>query len=370
MEEKERFEWDKLEEGYEWIRDTEPGNQPLYYDLETVANLLNQQDKRIKELEEELDDAKRDYIPKLEFGLQRANKGREVCKVNNEIVQYKKRIAELQKQLEKKEKDNQFFKKMYLSEKQKNDNYHTEKYGLDKPVEELRKIKLTPKEKEIYYKGFDNCERQFATHIAELEQQLKNCIKPKFKIGQEVWVNDWTGQLRIGRIYEVQTNSVLYDQQLLITYLVDFYGNYEDDDQENDYYEEKDVFATKEEAEQKLAELQKQLAESEDCNNMLNKCLTEKDIEIETQKEENAELQKQLEEKEKEIRRLDNEKGMLLNNSMKLLKEKDDKLKSQPAEIVEKIKEFVDGNAYYYEEEQYAKHIIKYLDDILKEYQK
>ena len=45
-------------------------------------------------------------------------------------------------------------------------------------------------------------------------------------------------------------------------------------------------------------------------------------------------------------------------------------LKSQPAEIVEKIKEFVDGNAYYYEEEQYAKHIIKYLDDILKEYQK
>ena len=126
------------------------------------------------------------------------------------------KITELQKQLEEKEKDNQFFKKMYLSEKQKNDNYHTEKYGLDKPVEELRKIKLTPKEKEIYYKGFDNCERQFATHIAELQQQLK----------------------------------------------------------------------------------------------------------------------------------------------------------SQPAEIVEKIKEFVDGNAYYYEEEQYAKHIIKYLDDILKEYQK
>ena len=126
------------------------------------------------------------------------------------------KITELQKQLEKKEKDNQFFKKMYLSEKQKNDNYHTEKYGLDKQVEELRKIKLTTKEKEIYYKGFDNCERQFATHIAELQQQLK----------------------------------------------------------------------------------------------------------------------------------------------------------SQPAEIVEKIKEFVDGNAYYYEEEQYAKHIIKYLDGILKEYQK
>lgn len=92
----------------------------------------------------------------------------------NSLAEKDKQIAELQKQLEEKEKDNQFLKKMYLSERTKNDNYHTEKYGLDKPVEELRKIKLTPKEKEIYYKGFDNCERQFATHIAELQQQLKS----------------------------------------------------------------------------------------------------------------------------------------------------------------------------------------------------
>ena len=106
---------------------------------------------------------------------------------------------------------------------------------------------------------------QFKRYIEEvtkrekLEQELaelkQNAIVPKFKIGQEVWVNDWTGQLRIGRIYEVQTNAVLHSQQPLITYLVDFYGNYEDDDQENDYYEEKDVFATKEEAEKKLAEI-------------------------------------------------------------------------------------------------------------------
>lgn len=115
-------------------------------------------------------------------------------------------ITELQKQLEEKEKDNQFLKKMYLSEKQKNDNYHTEKYGLDKPVEELRKIKLNTKEKEIYYKGFDNCERQFATHIAELQQQLKSqpaeivekikefCLtNHKFKI-DEIYLRDDDGQ--------------------------------------------------------------------------------------------------------------------------------------------------------------------------------
>lgn len=91
----------------------------------------------------------------------------------NLLAEKDKQIAELQKQLEEKDKDNQFLKKMYFLERTKNDNYHTEKYGLDKPVEELRKIKLKPKEKEIYYRGFDNCERQFATHIAELQQQLK-----------------------------------------------------------------------------------------------------------------------------------------------------------------------------------------------------
>ena len=52
MEVKERYEWDKIE-GYEWIRDTEKGNQPLYYDLKTVAHILNKQDKLIKELEQE-----------------------------------------------------------------------------------------------------------------------------------------------------------------------------------------------------------------------------------------------------------------------------------------------------------------------------
>ena len=96
--------------------------------------------------------------------------------------------------------------------------------------------------------------KELKQRIAELEEQLKNAIVPKFKIGQEVFVNDWSGQLRSGKIYEIQTNAVLHDKQPLITYLVDFYG-YEDDDQENDYYEEKDVFATKEEAQATLKEL-------------------------------------------------------------------------------------------------------------------
>ena len=98
-----------------------------------------------------------------------------------------------------------------------------------------------------------NCE--MASRVADLERRLANCIEPKFKIGQEVWVNDWTGQLRSGEIYEIQTNQVKFDQIPLITYLVDYYGAYSDDDQENDYFEEKDVFATEAEAKAKLEEM-------------------------------------------------------------------------------------------------------------------
>ena len=52
-------------------------------------------------------------------------------------------------------------------------NYKTEKYGLDKTIQELRKIKLSFPEKEWYYKGFENCERQMSSHIADLTLEVK-----------------------------------------------------------------------------------------------------------------------------------------------------------------------------------------------------
>lgn len=96
---------------------------------------------------------------------------------------------------------------------------------------------------------------------------------------------------------------------------------------------------------------------------MLEQHLKEKDQQI-------AELEQQLEEKEKEIRQLDNEKGMLLNNSMKLLKEKDDKLHSQPAEIVEKIKDLA-GDYFYENGDDVAltgNDFAEILENVLKEY--
>ena len=86
MEEKERYEvMSPSLNGYAYIHDFKTDNVLNTYDS---CDLLNQQSKRIKELEEELNDAKRDYIPKLEFGLQRANKmGRDTEKENQQLKQ-------------------------------------------------------------------------------------------------------------------------------------------------------------------------------------------------------------------------------------------------------------------------------------------
>ena len=117
------------------------------------------------------------------------------------------------------------------------------------------------------------------------------------------------------------------------------------------------------------------------CNKCYDEMFKSGDTIIRSLTDKIAELQKQLEEKEKKIRQLDNEKGMLLNNYMKLLKEKDDRLKSQSAEIVEKIKEQIFNHFNVKNMEEYeslslidslftADAVIDMLDTILKEYQK
>ena len=96
MEEKERYVIRYDLDYNQCLIDTEE-NQGVG-DYIKIVKLLNQQDKQIKELEEELDDAKRDYIPKLEFGLQRANK---MCRdAEEENQQLKQQLAITEKALE------------------------------------------------------------------------------------------------------------------------------------------------------------------------------------------------------------------------------------------------------------------------------
>ena len=89
------------------------------------------------------------------------------------VNELKRQLAEKDKEIVQLKEDYEHCNDLRKLEVEKNNNYHTEKYGLDKPVEELRKIKLSMPEKEWYYKGFDNCERQFASHIADLTLQIK-----------------------------------------------------------------------------------------------------------------------------------------------------------------------------------------------------
>jgi hypothetical protein len=84
--------------------------------------------------------------------------------------------------------------------------------------------------------------------IAELEEQLKNAIVPKFKIGQEVYV--------------VRNNKILREKianigiwQVSNTYDMQLDWEYRTEQCMAVYIEEKDVFATKEEAQAKLEEL-------------------------------------------------------------------------------------------------------------------
>lgn len=91
----------------------------------------------------------------------------------NDTYKLEKEFAELESKL--KESENKF---IVANNLRKNSdevliNYKTKKYGLDKTIQELRKMKLSLPEKEWYYKGFENCERQMSSHIADLTLEVK-----------------------------------------------------------------------------------------------------------------------------------------------------------------------------------------------------
>ena len=84
--------------------------------------------------------------------------------------------------------------------------------------------------------------------IAELEEQLKNSIRPKFKIGQEVWfVSDpYTARyakVRHMKIEEISISSIFVERGVM----------YAGDDWAG--ISESELFATKQEAQAKLKEL-------------------------------------------------------------------------------------------------------------------
>ncbi len=86
--------------------------------------------------------------------------------------------------------------------------------------------------------------------IEKLEHRLSNCIEPKFKIGQEVYFLDWDGQIRIGKV----ENISYFNSRDSIEYEIGYSNGY--DEYESDWFGEKIIYTTEEEAKSKLREMQ------------------------------------------------------------------------------------------------------------------
>lgn len=82
--------------------------------------------------------------------------------------------------------------------------------------------------------------------IAELEEKLKNAIVPKFKIGQEVW---YAYNKYQKFPFKCVIDKIVYDSSK------NYKFRYDTSDEYYICVKEEDLFATEEEAEQKLAEI-------------------------------------------------------------------------------------------------------------------
>jgi hypothetical protein len=107
--------------------------------------------------------------------------------------------------------------------------------------------KLTTKDEVIIEQG---------QHITELNQKIKylehrlsNCIEPKFKIGQEVCFIDWDRQIRIGKVEDIS----YFSSRDSIEYEIGYSNGYDED--ESDWFGEKIIYTTKEEAKAKLEKI-------------------------------------------------------------------------------------------------------------------
>lgn len=170
------------------------------------------------------------------------------------------RITRAEKWFGKKKKDlneeeRKEFEKLYSQEvKQYQVEYH-KKWRKENPEKVKEYYTKYNNENKTLKEENDKLKQQ----IADLEEQLKNAIVPKFKIGQEVWF--------IYNFEDDDTNEtlgILHKKVMAYTYS-NYEGDYFEyamsDDGTRDtiwygYIDSRYIFATKEEAQAKLKELQ------------------------------------------------------------------------------------------------------------------
>ena len=158
MEEKERY----INLSDRQVKDTQNNSQG-FMSINSICKTLNQQDKDLSKLRASYQQVKEENQQLIKA-------------LNGEVfINYKLPMenAQLKQQLAESEKNFIIANNLRKNSNEVLLNYKTEKYGLDKTIQELRKIKLSFPEKEWYYKGFENCERQMSSHIADLTLEVK-----------------------------------------------------------------------------------------------------------------------------------------------------------------------------------------------------
>ena len=114
-----------------------------------------------------------------------------------------------------------------------------QRFYYDEFLEEIYDSSIDDYPNNLTIYGILNDQQQ---RIAELEEQLKNAIVPKFKYGQDVWCVYPTNEHRQGFVFELE--FVGYTKDKIICCIT-----------ENEEFEYDEVFETKAEAEAKLKEL-------------------------------------------------------------------------------------------------------------------
>ena len=119
---------------------------------------------------------------------------------------------QLKAEIEQLKENDRITKALYKNYYTQLQNYKNKLYEID--VKKLMSKKLTAEQKEIYYKGFANCERQIAANVADITIKIRKqiCDELRQKLKKQIiptagtWLsyydvqetNDLIGKIEVG----------------------------------------------------------------------------------------------------------------------------------------------------------------------------
>ena len=94
--------------------------------------------------------------------------------LKQENKELKKQVEDKNNEIENLKENDRITHALYKNIYTQLQNYKNQLYDID--LSKIRKKKLTFEEKEIYYKGFENCERQIASNIADITIKVRKKV--------------------------------------------------------------------------------------------------------------------------------------------------------------------------------------------------